>query len=723
MKRINHQAPMSTTLLTDQQSWTAEEILQRTRFATGSMTGVVGYGIVDSRDPATTLSGSTRPFTVTPSSTSIAITVQGGTLFFGNGEMITVPTIQNIAVPTTYLGERHVLYATFVEEGHDPRYDDYDVQVYLWYGEPSDPIAYLRIARKVDYDALPLSTRQSTVVPLALLTPTTTSVTVDHTRAELTDARPWATPIDIQHRSYVGSGTATTRNPHALAISDLSVSGTATLFDFLLPHGIILSRDTGVAGIPGRLCFETIPALGVLTDVTGAVTGYVGALYFSASKFPTQVLSCVDAATSTKQIALAQIPSKNLLFFLPEDEWLSTEDLNITYIAADAAAPPTGSNLTTFTASQPLDTETIVAGGVVVPSVMSPLSYVTAGPYPFQTQVYMTDAGELRRNPETVKCDIRLADVTGAQALELQPIVPSQLRVGMRGAVAGPTLVVEIDITGIRADDSAQVTETVRFDSTWTDSVIPTIYENSNQWKATATTFSSVSSWTVKTRTNDGPNTAITIQATYETNHVDLSNDLPVSEVFWDGLRFSDIRDARPLRIAATSVGSIDLAAATAAFAESTLLRSTAPTKAIVGAWYDDFEAPSWASDSNTSVSRWSTGLGLLDTYTSRPILVRPHIDDAVSLRVQPVTPDQGFTGWIRVFTRNTNAWSAWIPLLTLVSPKYTYNFAAGDKLLKWQFRMKGPVRGMMAVYLAAGDAIPPTLIFDSGAFGIDTLG
>jgi hypothetical protein len=36
MKRINHQAPMSTTLLTDQQSWTAEEILQRTRFATGS---------------------------------------------------------------------------------------------------------------------------------------------------------------------------------------------------------------------------------------------------------------------------------------------------------------------------------------------------------------------------------------------------------------------------------------------------------------------------------------------------------------------------------------------------------------------------------------------------------------------------------------------------------------------------------------------------------------
>lgn len=709
-------------MLTDQQSWTSDEILQRTEFLTGVLAGGSGYGIVDSRDPATTISGSSRPFTVTPSSVSLAITVQGGYAIFGNGEMVEVPTIENIAVPTTYLGERHVLYLVFTEEGHDPRYGDDDVQVYTWYGPPADSISYLRIARKSDYDALPASTKKSTIIPLALLTPTSTSVTVDHTRSELLDARPWATPIDIQHRSYVGSGTATTRNPHALSISDLSVSGSSTLYDFLLPHGIIVAKDTGVAGVPGRLCSEDVPALGILTDVSGSITGYVGAYYFSASKFPTQVLSCVTTATS-KSLAIAQIPRKNILFFLPEDEWLTTEDVTVTYVAVDAAAPPTGTNLTSFAATQPIDNETIIAGGMVVPSVATPLSYVTAGPYPFQTQVYMNDAGELHRTPETVKCDIKLADATGAQALEIQPLVPSPLRIGMRSAVASATLVVEIDIVGIRADDSAQVTETVRFDSTWTDSIVPSTTENATQWKNTATTFESVSSWSVKTRTNDGPNTAITIQALYDTNNTALANDLPVSEVFWDGLRMSDIRDARPLRVAATESGSIDLAAATAAFAESTLLRSTAVTKAIVGAWYENFDAPMWASDSDTAVSRWSTGLGLLDTYTSRPILVRPHVDDAVSLRIQPVTPDQGFTGWVRVFTRNTNAWSSWVQFTALTSPKYTQTFAAGDKLLKWQFKVKGPVRGLMAVYLAAGDAIPPTMVFDSGAYGIDTLG
>ncbi len=722
--RINYPAPQTTDLVKDAQSWRIRDTIARTKFFDGYTAGANGYGIVDARDPSTSIDGSTRPLTVSSSGATLAISIRAGTVVFGNGELIELPELTGLTVPATYLGERHVVYLLFVEEGHDPRYGDDDTQINTWIGQLEDPREYVRIDRLTSYNATALDTRRSTYIPLAVITPTTAGVSVDLTRSELPENRPWATAMDIYHRNQLGSGTVSSRNAHGNLITDFGVAANLSFYGFILTTGTVIAKDTGVAGVPGRLCTETIPALGVFDDVTGSTTGIVGAKWFRAGRFPTQILSCVDAATKTIQIALVQVPERNILFFLGEDEWTSDMDLEVSYASVDAASPPVGGNLTSVEPVQPLDNESIIADGSTVPAVTGVLSYATAGPYPFRTVAYLTGDGDIRRMPETIKCDISLTNAPGAQAVEIAPIVPSKLRVGLRGAIASPTMLVEIEITGTRADDGAVVTDTVSFGSTYTDSTIPSTLENPNQWRTTTTTFTGMPTWKVKTRTNDGPNSFITIQALTDSNDLDLANCLPMAEIFWDGLRFSDVRDVRPIQISATSKPQhIYMAANAINFSENSLLRSPAPLKAVVGGWYDDFNNPKWVGLTDTNLSRWSDGAGASDLYTSRPIPVRPHSANGVSLRVQPIESERGFNMWVRVYTKLTSAWSSWVQISTLAAPKYTYAIAPGDGLVKWQFQVQGPCKGILGTYLAETDAVPVTFIFDVGAFGIDTLG
>lgn len=725
MNHINYPVPLTQSLQKQRQEWEDQAILTRTRFVTGTDVGLSGYGIADSRDPATASEGSGRPLTVTASDTSISVTITGGKVVFGNGEVLELETISTITVPTVYAGERHVLYLQWGQEGHDSVPNDMDTPVFLWTGEFDDQINYVRIARKVDYDQLPLDTRTQEIVPLALLTPTSTAVVVDMTRTEMSTCRPWATPIDIQHRSVIGSGTVTSRNAHGLAIQDLSVNSGQTLYDFMLPYGTIVARDVGIAGVPGRICEDVIPANGVLQDATGQITGYSGAYYVALARFPTQILQCVDTDTGLIEIAMVQIPNQNICFFLPYDEWTLTMGITVTYTAVDAAAPPVGTNLTLFTPSQPADNETIVADGVVVSAINGALSYATAGAYPFLSHVYVDSNGEIHRIPDTLKCDIQLTAAPGLQQVEIQPKIPCNIRIGMRGAVAGPLLDVRIAVSGIDSSSGASVTETLIFGASWTDSTIPSLTENPTQWVTSATVFESITSYQVTTRLNDGPNSAITIQGMYDANDISLANMLPVSDVFWDGLRMATITDTRPVRVAATEVEGLGTAAATLPFAETTQLLITAPAKAVMGAWYDDFDYPKWVGFNGTSASRWATGLGAGDVYRSRAIAVRPSASDGVALRVSPIPiePGKGYSGSIRVYTLPAATWSAWIPVSSLVAPRFTYTIPAGEQVIKWQFEMTGPCKGLMATYIAESDAIPPSLIFDSGAFGVDSFG
>lgn len=720
MRRINYPAPLTTTLSRDAQQWTADELLQRTRFLNGTSVGLPGYGILDSRDPATVVEGSTRPFAITSTYGTFTISIAGGVAVFGNGEMISTTTISNITVPTTYLGQRLVVYLTFVEQGHDPRFGDDDVLVDTWTGYPDASLSYVRIALKTQYDALGVATTTATTIPLAMITPTNTGLIVDQSRAEFVGNRPWATAIDVIHRSYLGSGSATTRNPHALAVSDLSVTDGMTLYDFMLPHGIVLARDLAIAGVPGYSCDETITPLAITQDATGAITGVSGAYYFSATKFPTQVLKCVGV-TSGYDIALVQVPARNILMFLQEDQWDTIESLQVTYMTVDAVAPPTGSNLVTFPAKAASTAETIVAGGVVLTSLAGDMSFSSVGAYPCNLEVYMDADGYLHRTPDTLKCDIALTDAVGTQTLDLQPVIPTKIRVGMRSAVANPLLDVQIEISGISDDDGLLYTEILAFDGSWNDSTIPASAENANQWLTTNITWQSIDSWRVLARSNDGPNSAVTFQALYDANNLALSSDLPIAEVFWDGLRMATIKDVRPIRISATDTRTVEFAASSVSFAETTLLRSTAVNKAVIGAWFEDFDQPMWVS-SDSNIIRWSDGLGVSDVYISRPIPVRPNLEDAVSFRIWPVDTDQGFNGSVRFFT-DTGGWTSWQLLSTLANPKYSYDFTVAGKLIKWQFQFSGPCKGMMAAYLAKGDVIPPTMIFDVGVFGVDSLG
>lgn len=687
MRRVLYVAPIALERKNFERDVFVEEILLRTQltFAHYSIDHD-RFGIVSPADPSkipTTLAASVN------TSATNTVDVTPGTAVFPSGEIITIEGIvARIPIGNTATGAINVLYLEFAEVEEDPVLTRFNTLAKSIVNTLADPTDYFQTVTLDAWNAFTTDELQLKV-PLAVVTVDTNSnLIVSSGKTNLATNRPWFSPVDIEHRSFVGTGVQSISNPHALSLNDISAAAGKTLFQLMLNTGMIVGKDIAQAKVSGQFCQETIPSGSVLEDATGQITGVTGARYFYLSKHPTQLFRCTvsnaaNPATPTDagqfdptadqvaDIAALRFPRRTLVVLLPGDQWLDTSvtpnapyDLIVTYASVDALNPPSPNLLiTTPLTTLPVSSngeEVLVAGGTGISATAASnlADLADAGPFPSLYRVFMLGDGFLYKTPQTIFCNMKLDDIgTNTQALTIAPQGASKLRVGLTGATPGPNLSVIIQIVGTDSSGN-NITEDITFDTlTWAQdinigetheqSIVDSkLYLTTTQTFATVVTIQATVPPGVGVGFNNAGNTAI-VQVWADLDDVltsQLNDLLPVADISWDGTRVTNVEDIRPINTSLQLPTTSAYADGVEALSETTTLAVSflGGFGYIHQSFLEDFNHPKYGSNmfgedspnqpatepgpqaKIVSLSKAQEGLSRKDFYISRPISVKP---------------------------------------------------------------------------------------------------
>jgi len=736
MRRILLPAPSTLDLLKYERDVYIDEILKRTRLLFSSIDPNLNrFGIVDSVDPRTSLEGDTRPFVVRVNAADPAtVDVLPGTAVFSSGEVLPISEgAFRLPVPGG-VGTKSVVYLYFDESEVDPVLTRYDTLSHSRVDFLGSSSSYVRITTRAEYDTLSPTDLERTI-PLAQITVqevvaglgTTTELVVDMGNSSLDVNRPWFSVVDLEHRSFKGTGLFSENNPHALSLNDISATDSFTLFQLHLDHGMIVSKDETLAKLPGNLCEEEILAGAIQVDIAGSVTGVAGAYWFRTDNFPTQILRATDPQ-KIKDYAPMRIPRSNIVFLLPRDEYIPGRNIFVYYTTTDSCEPPTELPLTSLEFKSKGDREVIISDGLIVDNVVDTVhSFEDAGPTPQRYTVYLDGEGYFQRYPQTLSCYKKVTDLGFTlQEFDNPMVGRGRLKVALTNAVAGPTLDVSVQITGTSSDGSI-LTETVSFDSSWAGNPVGSCSELESQFVFTSNYFSTITNFIVTSNVDSGPDASLTFFADVNPRDTEeLSDILPVAETLWDGLQVCFLEDIRPInttmhlpKVTKHSAAGIPLSETTISFWPGYMFNF----------WVEDFDKPkflcteftdtstSFLPSLSTSMRKEEEGLHRRDRYVGRPIAVRPHTSTPVAIRFVPIEPDRDFTMWARFFD-GTGVWSDWTPLSGFVSPQYTIDLSvAASPVVKWQVIVQGESKGLITTYVTDGPGIPASFVFDVGVW------
>lgn len=549
---LNYDSKLSVDDLAFASNATEEAILERIKAVFGSYSITTPrYGIADVINPRDVVSSdTTRPLMVYQSSANpLLVDVVAGTAITANGSIVTqTESLINQSLVRTLLDD---IIVVFIEneiiDSPPTRITRYNTSQDVRRTQSDTKI---RSALLSDYQNAELfpPTRVENIVVLAVVTVIQTvsgtlDLKFDYTNTNYSFVRPWFSPVDIEHRSYIGSGTPTTRNPHGTTFNDL-VSGALTLYDQLIPIGMIQARDDDFKGVPGTICIENIDPGRILTDISGAITGAsrfggVGKKYVVLAKTPVQITAFYFATHKGRSVAFDWIAGTRIVV-IPAPENISIATV-IEYAYVESLAPPT-TYVSSLTFSPPLTSkELIVSGGISVDQLINPtLDFTGSGPVPRNYDLYVDDEGKIIRAPDIVLTPLNLENLGTSQVpITYTLLGPCKISIGLADAAAIPSMEIVIEIFG-KDSNNASISEELTFNgSTWTPVSLPGA-DTPTQRVESSQTFYDITAFQVKSRANDGIASRIVIFAEYETGTtLALNKYAKAATCLWDGLSIS----------------------------------------------------------------------------------------------------------------------------------------------------------------------------------------
>ena len=475
---------------------------------------------------------------VVNSTNTTAIDVLAGTVVFPNGEFVDV-------YPTSLLSVRidPAITESMVVRLEYGEIEDGSLEANPYYNfaakpklRKKTPLEMLVIETTATYDAQPADVLSKSVV-LGVVKYSNSVLTIDNSRDTYSYSRPWSSPVDAEHRSFVGSGVQTPTNPHGMSANDLTV-GSYTMWQALAgPPSCVLARPMSIGRIPGSLCSETIPAGSFFLDSTGRITGCAGAFYAYLGFWPERLTRACLSSSPTTEVA-AWIPrGRNVVaVFDPLNvPTIASANIDVYYTKVTAGSLP-GSllGLQKFDVGQPEENELLVAGGSFITSLSDPsVSFADVGLIPMSFDVVVGNDGKVYKRPDCIYCNTRL-DTLGAGPVPftIQPKSPTRLRVAISNYVAALTEV-RFQITGLN-ESGAAITEQVVFTGPL-PAVVISQAEVIQQRVFTTNVFSAVTQFQVLVRNGDGPNTTVTVFAEYVPERPATADDLLLATVHWTG--------------------------------------------------------------------------------------------------------------------------------------------------------------------------------------------
>jgi hypothetical protein len=550
-----------------------QELLKRFLLSMGSPPGTTPTsGIVDITNPnAISASETTRPLIVTISGLNpLQVQVNSGTVVTPTGAVVAVAANLSLSLARTQLNDVNVVFVeSSLVGGGTQSLNDY--QDYLYAQDVANP-DNLEVALLTDWNNVSLfpPSRKANIVVLAIVTVVATSnsgvaISIDLTNTTYSYNRPWFTVQDIQHRSYVGSGTVTDSNPHGTALNDLSTSGNVSLFQGLVDTGIVTSRDLAISKMPGAVyCTEQVPVSRIQTDSTGTVTansiyGGVDAQYIQLLAFPSRLGSVYQTGNVANSISAEVIEGTNILVFGPEESL--TNPMVVEYTEAQALLPPVTAPSNVLVFGTPASGELIIAGGQNFATVANPtVNMEGTGPFPRLYTVYMLGTGDLVVYPQTILGATFVSALGTSLTPPTNPMIDNaRIRIGLTKPTAVSGMDLQITLYGNDVNGN-QLTEVIEFStaSGYVDETVPsTNYDSPNQQIVSQNIFSVLNNIQVTSTTNLGPLATIQIWAELEPSTApDLNDMAKVAVLSWNGMGISNVQDARVVSRGFSRAGS-----------------------------------------------------------------------------------------------------------------------------------------------------------------------
>lgn len=561
---VNYRAPISTDDLGFQADTTSEEIQERTRLLIAGE-----FGIVDDTDPQDiSITDLSRPLNILPSTDPVQVNINPGTAVTENGNWVRLDNkIFQFSLTSTAVGATNVVFIEyFLEEGIDRRVNQFNVDVAVREQRPATNEDVIRVDTLDNFNNTSLYSpdRKRDIVVLAVVTVNqladlTLDITIDLGNTNFAFNRPWYSPVDIAHRKSVGTATPTTTNPHGTSLNDLA-AGNLTLYQQTLAHGMVMSKDIGVSKMPGSLETEDIQAASFIVDTTGAITrrstlyGGVNAKFANLQHFAIRLGSVYETGFPANQIAADFVPGESILV-IPASEVIPDNGVTIEYLVAFAGEAPVDPPTNDLTFGQPLSTELIVADGIAVTSIPTPIiSFDGSGPIPRDFRVLIDSNGTLIKTPQILLSPTKLDAIVGSVPISIAMQGDAPIEIGLTRAANVTGMEVDIKLTGTGFDENdafGDITEDLTFEfGTYQDSTIPGTEENSNQFVRTSQLFRTLEFIEITDRANDGNDSTIIVYAAQEAHITDTFNEkCALANIFWDGLAVDEVRDVRPVNL------------------------------------------------------------------------------------------------------------------------------------------------------------------------------
>jgi len=551
-------------------------------------------GIVDkSADPTVVPLNTSRPlFVSTNASNPLSLDITKGYAVTANYQLIIVDSnLSGIALPsllanTTYVvaleytlvpsEDRQVNHFGISTELRDERPSNtpYGAQV----GADSTLSQVVTIASLADFNNLSIFSqdRKNGLVVIAVVTVTVSSLNVpsllvDLTRNTYAYNRPWFSPVDIAHRTLIGSGVVTSNNPHAISIQDLSSSG-FTLYEQLLSKGGVFAKDTAYYGYPGTFCTELISLNRYQMDATGEVTGdsslhldpITGRYFVVLAKVPVRMGSLYIQGTPWKPIPYYwRSGTRYLILGTLEQPLDYASSLTVEYFSVSALMPPLESltqGVQSFQVQAPLlGSEYVISGGLSLDALNNDTINLSSavGPIKKAYQVVCSADGILVTSPQNLVPVLSVPTLVsqGVVAINQAPLngVGVTWQVGLTGAPSAPptpalssNLNLQILINGVN-DIGATVEETIIFyASQWAEQSPSLLVEEPLQFRTTVNKYQLINSVRILNTTavpdNSGGGAILSMWANILEANQELAN---VASFFWDGLSARRVTDTR----------------------------------------------------------------------------------------------------------------------------------------------------------------------------------
>ena len=559
---LNYDSKLNVDDLSFASDETEDAILNRTTLVFGE--GALNqprYGIVDIQDPNNVISSeTTRPLLVyssTPNYMNINITV--GTVVTSNGSIIYNPiAVEDFALARILANDINIVFIENAIIDSPPiRKTRYNTDQYTRRVQNPSVIGVVLLSDFQNSVLFPPS-RLANIVVLAVVTVVQSVVTglglqFDYSDSAYSFNRPWYSPIDIEHRSKLGSGISTDTNIHGLTYNDLS-SGNLTLYDQLLEVGQILARDDSIKGVCGTPCYEVIdPASRLSQDTTGIITsgsrfGGAGTYYITLAAYPVQITAFYLQANIGRDIVWDHIKGTRIVV-IPTLEALAFTDIAVIwYTRVYALEPPPQVLTNTLSFSQPNTTEELILTGSIAVSQLTNqfVDFSNAGPIPRNYTIYAKSDGSLLTAPQQIQTVFSLSTVGNLiTPISASIFGPAKISVGLAGVNAVPTMQVVVQLTGVNIDDNP-ITETITFSGTTWQST--PLIENPNQYIISSNVYTAVTAIQIVSSTGTSSNTQIQLWAELETETTLALNKLAkLASVAWSGSAVANLIDQRKI--------------------------------------------------------------------------------------------------------------------------------------------------------------------------------